>query len=880
MKKRMSLNSPKEVATRIKFLFPIGLLMACLLLSTGWMDFITIEKTRVEAQSLVSAQISGLRRENELASALAEINRQRAEKGLQLVLVQNSLQSLARQRAAEMWLVPSGSQRPNGMTVSDSIQQSIQTSGQEVQGWLTEAPAAEILAAQWIQSYPGLLSDPEVSVGLSSFSGQGSNRRSYSLLVAGSVADSTPGMMGSEAAAETASIQVAEAQLGGLQIVEKTSPEEAQVYKRSFSAQLVGVENQILTVNPGTVTWIYTNPEVGVFESPGVLALRGVGTGQIQIASAEDPSHPYEGGTTDYPVSEEMAPPKPTEPTEPTEPTNPTEPTDPTPTDPSNPTEPTDPTSPTDPSEPTQPDTPTDPVPTEPTKPSEETEPTNPQEKPDQPTEKGDPLPSRFQTTVTGKLRYEWAEEVLNLINQARAQQGKSALTYDWTRQDTASSRAIEGLLWPGHQSPSGEIFKQEVLTKGKELTPQSLVNQWLADETTRSQLMSDSANRFSLGSFQSSDSGTVFYAGEFRQAPEGEPEGTPLSPETKDIEADLPVPQDVPIEVQVVKEEKGRRSLRAVIRGADGESFIPLAPSQIKWSVEDLEETDWSLDDQGVLTVKKAGSVTVTATLKDQPEQPSEGRAIRFETEEFETKPSSTTKPSGTTKPSETQKPSQTTKPSETKPSGKPSEKPSTTKPTKPTETKKSGNIIIEIDPNNNWLFPNRPNGIPYRPAPSGRPLIRPYPTRPPQVTKPTLKWVGRQTRQTLPSAFTSTWAPHTVPTRQSQNAAGGQLPQAQNSTPRTPQSGADQGASGGLRPGNSSSSSPSNQSQPSLSTGVVTAQTTYQMTALPTREIRSELNAEDRNTSDKLAVIAGILLLATAFLLVVYRILLKRGR
>ena len=114
--------------------------------------------------------------------------------------------------------------------------------------------------------------------------------------------------------------------------------------------------------------------------------------------------------------------------------------------------------------------------------------------------------------TVVAPPVDQWKREVLNLVNQIRAQNGLAALTWGSTCEAGAQTRALESMKVYAHQRPDGSSWDTvckptaggtagENLAAGNTaVSPATVVQTWMGSETHRANILSDKFTHLAVG--------------------------------------------------------------------------------------------------------------------------------------------------------------------------------------------------------------------------------------------------------------------------------------------------------------------------------------------------------------------------------------------
>ncbi len=121
---------------------------------------------------------------------------------------------------------------------------------------------------------------------------------------------------------------------------------------------------------------------------------------------------------------------------------------------------------------------------------------------------------------VSGTCNYDYAYEVLDLVNKERASEGLSSLKMDKDLLEAAMQRAAEISIYFSHTRPSGDScftvsskVTRENVAAGQ-ATPSSVVNDWMSDSGHRAPIMSSSNQSIGIGCF--TQGGIVYWVQDF----------------------------------------------------------------------------------------------------------------------------------------------------------------------------------------------------------------------------------------------------------------------------------------------------------------------------------------------------------------------------
>mgnify|MGYP000858279068 CR=1 FL=1 len=139
----------------------------------------------------------------------------------------------------------------------------------------------------------------------------------------------------------------------------------------------------------------------------------------------------------------------------------------------------------------------------------------------DNSTTKPTPAPVEEKPSNSGTSNY--ANQVLQLVNNERAKAGLSALTMDSKLTAAANKRAVESAQSFSHTRPNGTKFSTVLgeynisyRTSGENLaygqrTPQEVVTGWMNSPGHRANILNSNFNKIGIGVYQSSN-GTIYW--------------------------------------------------------------------------------------------------------------------------------------------------------------------------------------------------------------------------------------------------------------------------------------------------------------------------------------------------------------------------------
>ena len=230
-------------------------------------------------------------------------------------------------------------------------------------------------------------------------------------------------------------------------------------------------------------------------------------------------------------------------------------------------------------------------------------------------------------TTVSGTIYYSKAYEVLNIVNQRRAENGQSALAMDKSLLESAMLRAAEITVDFSHTRPNGDdCFSVDDLAYGENIaygfdSASSVMNAWMDSEGHRNNILRSSYKSVGIGCFYKN--GTYYWVQLFGSE-------TPASfPQPSDRNASYDVVTDAQSFAQgytlqakeiYVKESDPRYGFKAYMEtnapsGANIEySWYVSTDNGASWSLI----CDWDEEAYGIIAVpRKFGEYLIVAKAR-----------------------------------------------------------------------------------------------------------------------------------------------------------------------------------------------------------------------------------------------------------------------
>ena len=236
------------------------------------------------------------------------------------------------------------------------------------------------------------------------------------------------------------------------------------------------------------------------------------------------------------------------------------------------------------------------------------------------------------QSTVELKLsqgirRYDYAYQVLDLVNQERAKKNRNPVTMDKNLLECAMTRAEELTVYASHTRPNGSICfsafpyfedpsENLAINQG---TPEEVMESWIESSGHYTNIMNSKNVSVGIGCY--SQNGHLYWI----QCFSSHAAETCTQPANQNVSPVLSVlPRLVNIHFNVsspVKFTEEQKTL-TIYATCNGFSYMSssLDPSSFTWSTGDPSVA--TVDQSGVIRLKSKGNTTVTATLKSCPDK------------------------------------------------------------------------------------------------------------------------------------------------------------------------------------------------------------------------------------------------------------------
>ena len=236
------------------------------------------------------------------------------------------------------------------------------------------------------------------------------------------------------------------------------------------------------------------------------------------------------------------------------------------------------------------------------------------------------------QTAVQLKLsqgirRYDYAYQVLDLVNQERAKKNLNPVTMDKNLLECAMTRAEELTVYASHTRPNGSICfsafpyfedpsENLAINQG---TPEEVMESWIESSGHYTNIMNSKNVSAGIGCY--SQNGHLYWIQCFSShAAETctQPANQNVSPVLSVLPRLMNIHFNVSSPVKFTEEQK----TLTIYATCNGFSYMSssLDPSSFTWSTGDPSVA--TVDQSGVIRLKSKGNTTVTATLKSCPDK------------------------------------------------------------------------------------------------------------------------------------------------------------------------------------------------------------------------------------------------------------------
>ena len=224
---------------------------------------------------------------------------------------------------------------------------------------------------------------------------------------------------------------------------------------------------------------------------------------------------------------------------------------------------------------------------------------------------------------------YDYAYEVLELVNKIRKENNLEPMTMDVKLLDNAMYRASELTLYFSHQSPIGQYNTSIGASENVAMwqrTPQEVVDAWMSD-SHKEPILSSKYTAIGVGAVASN--GQLYWAQEFKSkvSEEAKQSSYKTGNQVNTIEYTTDIVTDFhPEQTSLTIKEKGESSIVSLLKRAI------LLPDSVHYVSSDEKVCTVSKD--GKLTGKTAGKATITIYAADNADEYALQTTVQVEVE------------------------------------------------------------------------------------------------------------------------------------------------------------------------------------------------------------------------------------------------------
>lgn len=231
----------------------------------------------------------------------------------------------------------------------------------------------------------------------------------------------------------------------------------------------------------------------------------------------------------------------------------------------------------------------------------------------------------KLNVYIEGTENYSYANDVLSLVNQTRAQGGLPALKLDSELTEAAMQRAAEIALYYSHTRPDGTdcftisnraTYKAENIAVGY-LTPNSVMDGWISSEGHYKNIMSAYATSIGIGCFMDSE-GTLNWVQFFDNAPANVPNLSGNKKVTRTVSMQksffhLQGNNDLAFNYSDIN----KTIKMAIYNMNDTWNYSKPELTAGNFNFKSSNDAVATVNDNGIITLKSSGEATITASLK-----------------------------------------------------------------------------------------------------------------------------------------------------------------------------------------------------------------------------------------------------------------------
>lgn len=229
-----------------------------------------------------------------------------------------------------------------------------------------------------------------------------------------------------------------------------------------------------------------------------------------------------------------------------------------------------------------------------------------------------------FSLPVTGTVRYDYAWQVLSLVNQQREASGLAALTMDQGLLDTAVLRSAETVVLFSHDRPNGQdcfsAFPSGSTASGENIamgqtSPSQVMTSWMNSQGHRQNILNGSYTTIGISCLEVN--GSLYWVQCFGNRLSGAASRPGNQTVTQQVQV---APEAFGLEVSVVatsSDGKNTVSLPSKVAAGSTQHFALVVEDSSGDLYEVGDATRWSSSSQGVATIDASGTATFRASGK-----------------------------------------------------------------------------------------------------------------------------------------------------------------------------------------------------------------------------------------------------------------------
>ena len=231
--------------------------------------------------------------------------------------------------------------------------------------------------------------------------------------------------------------------------------------------------------------------------------------------------------------------------------------------------------------------------------------------------------------SISGTELYDYAYQVLDIVNQERAAEGLASLTMDADLLEAAMQRAAETAIYWDHTRPNGTscftVLNKTMSMMGENIaagqgTPTSVMNSWMNSSGHRANILESSYKSIGIGCFRTSD-GTLRWVQLFGSSTASATSGQSDVTTTREVQVDLTffepsftVSVDATVQSDWICLDLGQSTTPTIYLTNSGWGRPAVENSSFTW--ESSNTAHVSATSSGTISAIADGTATVTLSL------------------------------------------------------------------------------------------------------------------------------------------------------------------------------------------------------------------------------------------------------------------------